>query len=80
MLEHGFLPAEITHRSLRIVLSGRERLLVERHRGIIGYSQDKLTVQLDNGYLSISGQGLQINEYSNQDLCVTGLIQSMEFV
>ena len=79
MLWNRILPAEAVSGALRVVLTGRSQALVEQHRGVIGYTQNEVTVRLENGFLRIGGQGLELAEYSPQDLCVTGRIDALEF-
>ena len=74
-----FLPPEATRGMLRVVLQGRERLLIEQHRGIVDYTDSRLTVRLSEGYLKINGECLSIREYTKQDLSVHGKINGLEF-
>ncbi len=76
---NGFFPPEATSDTLRIVLTGRERLLIERHYGIISYSEDKVYVRLKNGYLTISGENLLLSQYGMDELCIAGHVKGMEF-
>ncbi|MBQ9197705.1 MAG: YabP/YqfC family sporulation protein [Clostridia bacterium] len=63
----------------RIVLSGENRVLIEKHRGILDYTGDLLTVRLEKGCVSIIGQELQIIEYGALDMIIYGKIRSLEF-
>lgn len=74
-----FLPPEATRGALRVVLLGREGVLIEQHRGMIDYTDSRLVVRLANGYLKIGGEGLHISEYSEGDLSVRGKINTLEF-
>ncbi len=79
MPENRFFPAE-TAGKLHVVLSGRDRLLIERHRGIIGYTQERLSLRLEGGYMTVTGSGLEISEYGSQEAVVSGRIDALEFV
>ncbi len=79
MGQKTFFPPEATGASPRIVLYGRKRLLIEQHRGVIGYTRERLTVRLDGGYMAVSGQDLTISEYGVRDIVVTGRIDGVTF-
>lgn len=75
----SFVPSEPVTGKPRIILTGREGLLIEQHRGVIAYTQDQLIVRLQQGRLNVQGHALRLQEYGKQDLCVTGEIISLEF-
>ena len=79
MLFDRILPAEAVSGALRITLIDRRQVLIEQHRGIIGYTENKVTVRLKDGYLVLCGEGLKIGEYSGQDVAVSGKVCSLEF-
>ena len=74
------MPSEPLTGKPRIILTGNEALLIEQHRGVISYTQDRLIVRLRQGRLNVLGQAMQLQEYGKQDLCVNGEIISLEFV
>ncbi|MBQ7518979.1 MAG: YabP/YqfC family sporulation protein [Clostridia bacterium] len=76
----SFMPSEPLTGKPRIILTGNEALLIEQHRGVISYTQDRLIVRLRQGRLNVLGQAMQLQEYGKQDLCVNGEIISLEFV
>ncbi|MBQ9300478.1 MAG: YabP/YqfC family sporulation protein [Clostridia bacterium] len=80
MLRNYLFPSGASGDDPRIVLSGKNHLLIEKHHGIIGYTRDKLTVRVGNGYISVTGHALEISEYGNLDMIVFGEISSLEFV
>ena len=79
MLFDRILPAEAVTGALRITLIERRQVLIEQHRGILGYTRDKVTVRLTEGYLYVVGQALEISSYTSEDLCVSGHINRLEF-
>lgn len=76
----SFMPSEPLTGKPRIILTGNEALLIEQHRGVISYTQDRLIVRMRQGRLNVLGQAMQLQEYGKQDLCVNGEIISLEFV
>lgn len=65
---------------LRVVISENKQLLVEEHRGILEYADQRLVLGLEKGRLVISGQNIEIGEYTDRDIVVLGKIRSMEFM
>lgn len=76
----AFIPSEPLTGKPRIILTDNEALLIEQHRGVISYTQDRLIVRLRQGRLNVLGHAMQLQEYGKQDLCVNGEIISLEFV
>ena len=79
MTQKPFFPPEALGASPRVVLYGRARLLIEQHHGVIGYTRERLTVRLDNGYILINGHDLSIAEYGVRDIVVSGQIDGVAF-
>lgn len=79
MVQNHLFPAETLRRKLRVVISGQEDVLVERHHGLVGYSEDCVTIRLENGFMRVRGQQLRISEYGPLDLSVSGAICGVEF-
>lgn len=59
---------------------GKERLVIERHRGIQCYGTEEILVRTSYGQLHISGSGLSLCCMSREQLCVTGRIDSVELI
>ena len=55
-------------------LTGDRRLLIENHRGILEYSQERISVQVKFGTVSIIGTGLELCYISEKQLIVVGEI------
>ncbi|MEG1632427.1 MAG: YabP/YqfC family sporulation protein [Oscillospiraceae bacterium] len=71
------LPAEAAG-VLKVSLSGKRRVLVENHRGILEYADDCIEVAGGALRLRIRGDGLEIKAMDRADLLVTGTIFSVE--
>lgn len=59
---------------------GKERLVIERHRGIQCYGTEEILVRTSFGQLRISGSGLSLCCMSREQLCVTGRIDLIELI
>lgn len=74
-----FLPSETLRGQCRVVISGKERMLIEQHRGLIGYARDRVIVRMEKGFMTVTGQDLTLDEYGEGDLLLSGNIRGMEF-
>lgn len=79
LAERLALPEEALLGTAKLTVTGGRRLLVENHRGIMDYSQERIVVSLGRGRLNISGTGLVIHAMNRQELLIGGRIQSMEW-
>lgn len=60
-----------------IELAGDRRILVERHKGILGYDDKKVCVRLSFGKLQICGCGLKIIHMTKAQLVISGQIETV---
>lgn len=60
-----------------IEVVGDRRILVERHKGVLGYDDKKVCVRLSFGMLQICGCGLKIVHMTKVQLVICGQIQAV---
>ena len=60
-----------------VELTGRRRVLVEGHRGILGYSREEILVATAEGVLHITGKDLQLCCMSREQLFVSGTVYAL---
>ncbi len=74
------LPADAAAGLPRITLTGRKRVCVENHRGLLGYSPQR--VELGGGRIRvvISGTDLYLRVMDRHAVVVTGEIVSVELL
>ena len=60
-----------------VELTGDRRLLIENHRGILEYSQERISVQVKFGAISIVGNSLGLCYISEKQLIVVGEIHKL---
>ena len=58
----------------------RSRALIEDHRGLAGYSRERIEVNGGRTRLVINGEALELTAMDREALLVTGCILSVEFV
>lgn len=74
------LPGDILTNSCRITLLGRERLVVENHRGLLGYNGKQILLQTPEGRLLITGKELNIGVISPDQVSVDGAIRRLKYL
>jgi sporulation protein YqfC len=72
------LPSEPFPRQALVELLGEDRVLVENHRGIAEYGNEKIGVKTKYGEVSISGINLELICMTRCQLVIKGRINSIE--
>ncbi len=73
------LPSEIVLDLPRLVLTGRQRLLIENHRGIREYAKDLIRLGTPAGKLKITGADLEILVIDQEQVEIEGRIDHIEW-
>ena len=74
------LPADIVAGLPHLEMVGGRQLYLERHTGILGYSQEQIDVNTVSGVLRIKGEKLTIVAMSAEELRIGGEIATIELV
>jgi sporulation protein YqfC len=74
------LPGEVLLEVSRVTFLGRERLLVENHRGLLGYTAEQILVNTPQGRLQITGANLNIGAITPEQVTVDGQIAGCSYV
>ena len=81
-----WLSGEITMRTdtpshLPLVeICGDKRVLIEHHRGILQYGQEKICVQVAFGQIAICGTHLKMVKMTNSQLVIFGCIEDIKLI
>lgn len=62
-----------------ITLTGQLELNLENYRGILEYTDALIRIQTKIGQIKITGKNLQVAYYTNDEMKVTGRIESVEY-
>ena len=62
-----------------IEIAGDQRVLIERHKGVLGYDKQRVCVKLSFGVLLVCGCNLQIIDMSKNQLVIVGKILEITF-
>lgn len=75
---HFDLPEEAAGPAPRITISGSGRVLVEGHRGLLEYGEDKIAAAGAGCTILIKGEKLRMRSMSGRELVVTGRLWAVE--
>ena len=74
------LPADVVAGLPRLEMVGSRQLYVERHTGILSYSQELIDVNTSGGVLRVKGEGLTLVAMTGEELRISGSISSVEWM
>lgn len=78
LAERMDLPPEAAG-AVRVTVQGRRRVVVEYHRGLLGYSEEAVEVSGGPVRVRILGSGLQLRAMDRETLIVSGRIAAVEY-
>lgn len=73
------LPKEISSQTPKLTLVGFEELLIENYKAILEYQDFYIRLSTYIGIININGFELNLNEMTNDDILITGKIESIDF-
>lgn len=73
------MPPEIASDIPRIILVGRQALMIESHQGIMEYRDGYLSVCTSVGRLCVTGEDLELEEMGDAQLVISGSIDALSF-
>ena len=80
MISQLELPKDLMLGAAIVTITGRKEVLVENYKGIIEYTQESIILQGKTGQISISGCGLVIDYYTNEDMKIIGNIRCISYL
>ena len=72
-------PEEITNNEPKITIIGFKKIMVENYKGILEYENFFVRLNTTIGVININGYNLCLNEMTDEDLIITGKIESIDF-
>lgn len=73
------LPKDLVYGAVLVTITGQQEVLVENYRGILEYNQTQIRLQTKNCKLLIQGKNLYILYYTNEEMKITGIIDSVTY-
>ena len=73
------LPKEVISKIPKITITGFDEIFIENFKGIIEYEDFFARIKTDIGIININGFNLKLNQMTEDDILVTGRINSIDF-
>ena len=73
------IPQPLPRSGPRIVMTGREELLLEGHEGLFSYETGRIRIRTKAGLLCVTGKDLTIDYFGVQDLLIRGRVDGASF-
>lgn len=74
------LPKDVVLGVPILTITGQQDLVIENHRGIIEYTNVLIRIKTKNRQIKITGNSLKIIYYTNDELKITGYINTVEYL
>lgn len=74
------LPKDVILGVPLISVTGQTEACIENYRGILEYTDKLIRIQTKLGKIYVHGKRLQIEYYTNDEMKITGLIETIEFL
>lgn len=73
------LPKDIVLDVSKVIIIGTGQVTIENHKGIIEYSEELIRVNTGSGIMKLSGRNLIIKYIFQEEITITGEIQSINY-
>lgn len=72
------MPKEVCSDVPKIIITGFDEMIIENFKGILEYEEFFVRINTHVGIININGFNLNLENMTNDDIKVTGKIESME--
>ena len=72
------MPQEIYTNNPKVTINGFEEILIENYKGILEYEEFLVRINTYLGIININGYNLNLETMTNDDIRVTGKIESID--
>lgn len=72
------LPQEVYSNEPKIIINGFKELIIENYKGILEYEDFLVRINTYLGIMNINGYNLNLETMTNDDIRVTGRIESVD--
>lgn len=73
------LPKEIINGEPKIVVYGKNEIVIENHKGIESFQLDEIRINSNLGIIKISGLNLEIRFIGSETIALTGKLNNLSF-
>ena len=72
------MPEEVYSNTPKLAITGFNEMILENYKGILEYEEFFASISTYIGIVNISGQNLNLEKMTNDDIKITGKIESVE--
>ncbi len=72
------MPREINNKEPKITIISFDEIYIENYKGILEYEEFFIKVNTEIGTINVNGYNLNLQEITNDDIGITGNINSIE--
>jgi sporulation protein YqfC len=73
------LPKDVALGVSILTVTGRRELVLENYKGILSYEEDQIQIQTKEGRVCVSGKGLRVAYYTDEEMKLTGRIHQISY-
>ena len=73
------VPREVMEEVPKFTIISFDEMLIENYKGILEYEEFYIKLSTKIGLININGFNLSLNEMTDEDLIITGNIESIDF-
>lgn len=74
------LPKDTMLGAAIVTLTGNREAFIENYKGILEYTTESIVLQGKNCKICFQGKRLSIDYYTNEDMKISGIIESVRYV
>ncbi len=72
------MPRELDKKQTKITIIAFDELLIENYKGIMEYEEFYIKINTEIGVININGFNLNLEQLTNDDILVKGIINSLD--
>jgi sporulation protein YqfC len=76
-MQHIELPCEPIPGVPLVEIIGNTRVLIEGHKGVVGYNENEIRIQTRMGCVRVLGNGMTLAQITKHRLVITGTISGI---
>lgn len=73
------LPEDVLLGSAKLTVTGGRSAVIENHRGVLEYTDERIVVAVPRGKVCLDGTGLRLKAMNKNELLVGGRIRNIEW-
>lgn len=74
------LPKDLVLDRPKLTLIGNRDLMIENYKSVLEYDAGILRINTGSGIIRIAGSDLSIREITSEDIVISGMVRSVEFI